>query len=96
MKKVSATKRGDELRPKYDLSPLQGGVRGKYYRQAMDGMNLVLIESDLAALFPDSKAVNRALRLLAEASRAATAPKPRHARVDRHPPLSLNNRLPAG
>ena len=80
MKKESAAKRGDELRPKYDLSQLQGGVRGKYYRRAIAGTNIVLIEPDLATLFPDSEAVNRALRVLADASRAATASK-RRARV---------------
>jgi hypothetical protein len=60
------------LRPEYDLSKLKDGVRGKYYRQATAGMNLVLIEPDLASLFPDSEAVNRALRVLADAGRAVT------------------------
>jgi hypothetical protein len=66
MKKESAAKRGDGLRQEYDLSRLQGGVRGKYYRRAAAGTNLVLIEPDLANLFPDSETVNRALRVLAE------------------------------
>ena len=50
-------------------------VRGKYYRQAIAGTNLVLIEPDLADLFPDSELVNRALRAVAEAAQAATAAK---------------------
>ena len=33
---------------------------------------LVLIEPDLATLFPDGQAVNRALRLLAETARVAS------------------------
>jgi hypothetical protein len=70
----------DDLRPEYDLSELKGGVRGKYYRQATQGSNLVLIEPDLAALFPDSESVNRALRLLAEAAKAASSTKRRRAR----------------
>jgi hypothetical protein len=41
-----AKKVGDELRPEYDLSQLKGGVRGKYYKRAMAGTNLVLIEPD--------------------------------------------------
>ncbi len=81
MKKESASKRGDELRKEYDLSQLKGGVRGKYYRRAIAGTNLVLIEPDLAALFPDSEAVNRALRVLAEAAQAATTPRPRRTRL---------------
>jgi hypothetical protein len=56
MKKEPAAKRGDELRRQYDLSRLKGGVRGKYYRRATAGTNLVLIEPDLAKLFPDSEA----------------------------------------
>lgn len=70
----------DDLRPEYDLSELKGGVRGKYYRQATQGSNLVLIEPDLAALFRDSESVNRALRLLAEAAKAASSTKRRRAR----------------
>lgn len=62
----------DDLRPEYDLSRLKGGVRGKYYHQAKAGMNLVLIEPDLARAFPDEASVNRALRLLLSAANAAT------------------------
>lgn len=67
------------MRAEYDLTKLGPGVRGKYYRQATAGTNLVLIEPDLAEVFPDGDSVNRALRILAE---AATAAKPRR-RVDR-------------
>jgi hypothetical protein len=80
MKKEPATKQNDDLRPEYDLSQLKGGVRGKYYASATAGTNLVLIEPDLAAVFPDSVSVNRALRVLAEAARSATTAKRRRAR----------------
>jgi hypothetical protein len=63
------------LRKEYDLSRLKGGVRGKYYRCAIAGSNLVLIEPELARLFPDSKSVNRALRLLVDAALNATRSK---------------------
>jgi hypothetical protein len=79
MKKESAAEQ-NELRPEYDLSQLKGGVRGKYYRRASAGTNLVLIEPDLAILFPNAEAVNRALRVLAEAAKSTTAPKRRRAR----------------
>jgi hypothetical protein len=69
LKKVS-TKQLDELRLEYDLSKLKGGIRGKYYVQARAGTNLVLIEPDLANVFPDTASVNRALRLLADAAQA--------------------------
>jgi hypothetical protein len=81
MKKGSRKKEDNGLRAEYDLAKLQGGVRGKYYRQATAGTNLVLIEPDLAEVFPDGDSVNRALRLLAEAAAAA---KPRR-RTDRPP-----------
>jgi hypothetical protein len=77
MKKESVAKQGDDLRPQYDLSQLAGGVRGKYYRQATAGNNLVMIEPDLATLFPDSKAVNRALRVIADAAQTVTTSKRR-------------------
>ena len=75
MKKASAKRNNDELRPEYDLSQLKGGVRGKYYREATAGTNLMLIEPELANVFPDTESVNRALRLLADTAESATAKK---------------------
>ena len=72
MKKASAKKNNNDLRPEYDLSKLKGGVRGKYYRKATAGTNLVLIEPELTSLFPDTESVNRALRLLADTAASAT------------------------
>ena len=71
MKKASAKKLGDDLRSEYDLSELKGGVRGKYYRRAVAGTNLMLIEPELAEVFPDAESVNRALRLLVHTAEAA-------------------------
>jgi hypothetical protein len=75
MSKESAKTLDESLKPEYDLSKLKGGVRGKYYSQAGANTNLVLIDPDLASLFPDSDSVNRALRLLADTAKAATSPK---------------------
>ena len=66
MRNEVAKRRSDDLRPEYDLATLKGGVRGKYYKQATAGTNLVLLEPDVARAFPDSSSVNRALRLLQE------------------------------
>ena len=63
MKKVE-DEQEDELRPEYDLSQLKGRVRGKYTERYREGTNLVLLDPDVAAAFPDAKAVNEALRLL--------------------------------
>ena len=81
MKKDLPAKSRDELRQEYDLSRLQGGVRGKYYSRANAGTNLVLIEPDFASLFPDSDTVNRALRVLADAAQAAASTKRRRPRA---------------
>ena len=61
-----AGKKTDDLRPEYDLSKLKGRVRGKHFRAAQAGTNLVLLEPDVAEAFPDASAVNEALRMLAE------------------------------
>jgi hypothetical protein len=74
MKKASAKRLDDDLRPEYDLSKLKGGVRGKYYRQAAAGTNLMLIEPELAEVFGDAQSVNRALRLLVDTAEAAAGP----------------------
>jgi len=55
----------DEMRPEYDL---RGGVRGKYYKQYMEGTNVVLLDPDVAAVFRDSESVNQALRILMKAA----------------------------
>jgi hypothetical protein len=52
----------DELRPEYDFAALKGGVRGKYYKRAIAGTNLVLLDPDVARMFPDAKSVNQTLR----------------------------------
>lgn len=83
MKKTSAKAMQNDLRPEYDLSQLKGGVRGKYYRQASAGTNLVLIEPRLARVFPDTESVNRALKLLVDAAAATVLRRPRKARNKR-------------
>jgi len=49
------------MRAEYDFS---GGVRGKYAERYMKGTNVVLLDPELAAAFPNSTAVNDALRAL--------------------------------
>jgi hypothetical protein len=67
----------DELRSKCDLPELlKGGVRGKYADRYREGTNLVRLAPDAAAVFPDERAVNEALRLVTQLARI---PRP-----DRH------------
>ncbi len=51
----------DDMRAEYDFS---GGVRGKHHEAYQRGTNVVLLEPDVARVFRDSMAVNRALRML--------------------------------
>lgn len=53
------TKSDPDMLNDYDFS---GGVRGKYAARFAEGTNLRALEPDLAAAFPDSESVNRALR----------------------------------
>jgi len=73
MKRKAKIEEEGELRPEYDLSKLKGGVRGKYARRYKEGTNLVLLEPDVAEVFPDDESVNRALRLLMEISEKQAA-----------------------
>ncbi len=52
----------DQLREEYPEELIKSGVRGKHATRFREGTNLVLIEPDLHEFFPDSEAVNRALR----------------------------------
>ena len=68
-KKAPTKGRTSEMRAEYDFS---AGVRGKYTDAYRHRSNVVLLDPDLAAVFPDSKSVNDALRALVTiAERAA-------------------------
>jgi len=74
MKRVE-TEPQDEMRPEYDFSQLKGRVRGKYADRYREGTNLVLLDPDVAAAFPDAKAVNEALRLLMDVAQRQGSPQ---------------------
>ena len=63
MKKIEKEEE-DDLRPDHDFSQMKGGVRGEYADRYREGTNLVLLDPDVVAAFPDAKAVNDALRQL--------------------------------
>jgi hypothetical protein len=50
------------MRQEYDFASMKGGVRSKYVKEYRAGTNLVLLDPDVAAAFPNDTAVNRALR----------------------------------
>lgn len=74
-KKISkAGRKRDPLAPRpLDFS---NGVRGRYYERVQQGTNIAIIAPDLLDTFPDSEAVNEALRSLkqiAERTRKRTS-----------------------
>lgn len=52
-----------DMLEEYDFSK---GVQGKYAQRYSEGTNVVVIEPDVAEIFPDHDSVNQALRSLAE------------------------------
>jgi hypothetical protein len=67
------TKQHEEMRDHYDFSR---GVRGKYAARYAEGTNVVVLAPDVAEVFPDSIAVNEALRTLVRMSGKARRAKP--------------------
>ena len=60
------------MRDEYPEDLIKSGVRGKYTKNYREGTNIVLIDPDLHRLFPDSEAVNRALREYTSSKRTTT------------------------
>jgi hypothetical protein len=70
MSKASKQERDDDLLPEYDFSSMSGAVRGKYYERYRAGVNLALLEPEVAKAFPTDRAVNKALRTVMRATKA--------------------------
>jgi hypothetical protein len=62
MKRTTDKEREPGMRAEYDFSR---GVRGKYARRYAQGANVVVLEADVAKVFPNAEAVNDSLRALA-------------------------------
>ena len=58
-----------EIRKEYKRDDLGKGIRGKYFENYEKGSNLVLLNPDVAAVFPDDASVNEALRSLMKIAR---------------------------
>jgi uncharacterized DUF497 family protein len=64
-------KKADKRQEEYDFS---SGVRGKYAGRYAQGTNVVVLEPDVARVFPTPDAVNRSLRALAAIIRQSEKP----------------------
>lgn len=73
MKKETEIERDLDMLDDYDFSE---GVRGKYVERFAQGSNVVVLSPDVAAIFPDSESVNRALRMLVEIAGKTVAKVP--------------------
>ncbi len=70
MKKVRKVP-SDELRSEYTRSDFGTFVRGKYVERLRERSNVVVLDPEIAELFPNGASVNAALRALAEIAKRA-------------------------
>ena len=61
--KKKARDKNNEMLQEYDFSK---GIRGKYARRYARGSNVVVLEPDVAKVFPNAEVVNSSLRSLAD------------------------------
>jgi len=62
-----------EMRAEYRRNDLGQGVRGKYLQRFQESSNVVLLDEDVAEAFPNSQAVNEALRGLLQLAQRTDA-----------------------
>lgn len=62
---------GDELRSEYRRSDFGVLVRGKYVDRLQKSSNVVVLDPEVADVFPNAASVNDALRALADIARRA-------------------------
>jgi hypothetical protein len=76
MRKARLRRESEEMLPEYDFS---GGIRGKFAGRFTRDTIMVVLDPDVAEIFPDPKSVNKALRALGHIVRDQ-ARNPRHRR----------------
>jgi hypothetical protein len=73
----------DELRVEYKRSDFRRLERGKYYKRVKASSNVVVLDPEVVAVFPNSAAVNRALHSLVEVAEALTSASSQPASAER-------------
>jgi hypothetical protein len=61
----------DDLRSEYKRSDFGALVRGRFVERLQTSSNVVVLDPEIADLFPNAAAVNAALRSLAEIAKRA-------------------------
>jgi hypothetical protein len=70
---MKKSKKGaDELRSEYKRSDFKSVVRGKYHARVTKSSNVVVLDDELAEVFPNSASVNRALHSLVEVAKKSS------------------------
>lgn len=64
MQKAKTRSRNKEMLEEYDFS---SGIRGKYAARYPKGVNVIILEPDVAKVFRNSRSVNQVLRALSQA-----------------------------
>lgn len=65
-------KSADDLRAEYKPSDFKKLERGKYFKRVTASSNVVVLDADVAAVFPNSASVNQALQSLVELAQKAS------------------------
>jgi hypothetical protein len=74
MKKADTA--SDELRSEYRREDFGPMVRGKYAARLRESSNIVVLDPEIAEVFPNAQAVNAALRGLLELARTSVRLSP--------------------
>jgi hypothetical protein len=68
-----AKKLADELRSEYKRSDFGVMARGKYVDRLRESSNVVVLDPEVARVFPNGASVNDALRALAQIAKRASS-----------------------
>ena len=68
--KKAKSELNDWLRPEYKRSDFGEMVRGKYAKRIRESTNVIVLDPQVAKVFPNDEAVNNALRGLISSSRS--------------------------
>jgi hypothetical protein len=69
--KKAKSELNDWSRPEYKRSDFGELVRGKYAKRIRESTNVILLDPQVAKVFPNDEAVNNALRGLIELARSS-------------------------
>ena len=79
--KKAKSELNDWLRPEYKRSDIGELVRGKYASRIRAATNVVVLDPQVAKVFPNDEAVNNALRGLMKVARSSARLKSRSSRT---------------